>query len=87
MGSAFSSFATPPVAGRRLADPKLEGVAIDGMYKAGDTDAFLDGVVAVYPVRRRQDASGTVLLEIEIGAGTASVVGGIRRKRRRGLAI
>ncbi len=47
----------------RVADPRLEGVAIDGMYKAGDTEAFVDGVAAIYPVRRRQDASGTVVLE------------------------
>ena len=47
----------------RVTDPKLGGVAIDGVYKAGDVDAFVEGVAALYPVRRRQDASGAVLLE------------------------
>lgn len=47
----------------RVADPKLEAMAIDGMYKAGDVDAFVEGVAALYPVKHRRDASGAVVLE------------------------
>jgi len=46
----------------RLADPALATIAIDGVYKAGDVDAFVEGIAALYPVRRTS-ADGAVLLK------------------------
>ena len=47
----------------RVVDPKLGSITIDGIYKAGDVGAFVEGVTALYPVRRKEGAGGAVLLE------------------------
>lgn len=46
----------------RLADPALGGILVDGVFKAGDLDAFLEGVTALHPVRR-ENAGTEILLE------------------------
>lgn len=47
----------------RVVDPTLGSIPIDGIYKAGDVGAFVEGVSALYPVRRKEGTDGTVLLE------------------------
>lgn len=37
----------------RLADPALGTIAVHGIFKAGDLDAFVEGVTALHPVRQR----------------------------------
>ncbi|MGV7119786.1 MULTISPECIES: FecR family protein [unclassified Sphingopyxis] len=37
----------------RLADPTLGAIRVDGMFRAGDVDAFVEGVTALHPVRQR----------------------------------
>lgn len=44
-----------------LADPALGAIPIDGVFRAGDPDAFVDGIVAVHPMRRRVDGDEIVL--------------------------
>jgi len=38
----------------RIADPAAGNVLISGVFAAGDTEAFVDGVTAVFPVRAQQ---------------------------------
>jgi transmembrane sensor len=46
----------------RLADPALGTIAIDGMFKAGDVEAFVEGVTALHPLRQKQ-VGGEIVLE------------------------
>jgi transmembrane sensor len=46
----------------RLGDPSLAAIPIDGMFKAGDLDAFVEGVTALHPVRRKI-VDGAIVLE------------------------
>lgn len=45
-----------------IADPALGGIAIDGVYKAGDVEAFVEGVAALHPIRQKR-VGGEVILE------------------------
>src|SRR3546814_20823864 len=45
----MNRYSTRPI---RVTDPKLGGVAIDGVYKAGDVDAFVEGGAAPWMGRR-----------------------------------
>ncbi|RSY90431.1 DUF4880 domain-containing protein [Sphingomonas koreensis] len=45
-----------------LADPGIGGIAVDGVYKAGDVDAFVEGIVALHPVRQRR-GNGEIILD------------------------
>lgn len=45
-----------------VADPAVGGIAVDGVYKAGDVDAFVEGIVALHPVRQRRD-NGAIILD------------------------
>jgi len=47
-----------------LADPAIGAIAVDGVYKAGDADAFVEGLVALHPVRQRR-ANSEIILERE----------------------
>jgi len=44
-----------------LADPAAGQVLVSGVFTAGDTDAFIDGVTAVFSVRAEQRGGGTVI--------------------------
>ncbi|WP_447760488.1 FecR family protein [Sphingopyxis panaciterrae] len=46
----------------RLADPALGTIKVDGVYRAGDLDAFVEGVAALHPVRRTM-VGGDIVLE------------------------
>lgn len=46
----------------RLGDPSLAAIPIDGMFEAGDLDAFVEGITALHPVRRKT-VDGAILLE------------------------
>lgn len=45
----------------RVADPVAANLLISGVFAAGDTDAFIDGVTAVFPVRAEQRKDGVVI--------------------------
>lgn len=47
-----------------LADPAIGRIAVDGVYKAGDVDAFVEGIVALHPVRQRR-GNGEIILDHE----------------------
>jgi transmembrane sensor len=46
----------------KIGDPAAGAVRIDGIFTAGDTDAFVDGVTQVFPVRVRETADGEELV-------------------------
>lgn len=46
----------------RIADPALGAIRVDGVYRAGDLDAFVEGVAALHPVRQTA-AGGEIVLE------------------------
>lgn len=46
----------------RIGDPAAGAVRIDGVFTAGDTEAFLEGVTEVFPIRARATAEGRVLV-------------------------
>lgn len=46
----------------RLADPALGTIRIDGVFQAGDVDAFAEGVAALHPIREK-NVAGDILLE------------------------
>ncbi|NIJ35377.1 transmembrane sensor [Sphingopyxis panaciterrae] len=45
----------------RLADPALEEIKVDGVYRAGDLDAFVEGITALHPVRQKTTGDEIVL--------------------------
>lgn len=45
----------------RLADPALGAIAIDGVYRTGDVDAFIEGVTALHPVREESAGDDVIL--------------------------
>lgn len=45
----------------RLADPSLGSIRIDGIFQAGDLDAFAEGIAALHPVRERPVHDGIVI--------------------------
>jgi transmembrane sensor len=45
-----------------IGDAKAGAVRIDGVFLAGDTDAFVEGVTGVFPVAVRDTADGKVLI-------------------------
>ncbi|HEX6859957.1 MAG TPA: FecR domain-containing protein [Caulobacteraceae bacterium] len=45
----------------RLADAAAARLEISGVFTAGDTEAFVDGVTAVFPLRARQDGENTII--------------------------
>ena len=45
----------------RIADPAAGNVLVSGVFAAGDTEAFVDGVTAVFPVRAEQRDNGIVI--------------------------
>ncbi len=54
----MNRYADKPIA---LADAEVGGVLINGVFTAGDTEAFVEGVTAVFPVRARQGPDGVTL--------------------------
>lgn len=46
----------------RVADAAIAHIPVDGMFKAGDVDAFVEGVVALHPVRQK-NVAGEIVLE------------------------
>ena len=45
-----------------IGDARAAAVRIDGVFTAGDTDAFVEGVTEVFPVRVRDTAAGKVFV-------------------------
>lgn len=45
----------------RVADPRAGQVLVSGVFTAGDTEAFVDGVTAVFPLRAEQRGEQTVI--------------------------
>lgn len=46
----------------RLSDPGLGHIAIDGIFQAGDLDAFVEGITALHPIRQKL-VGGDIVLE------------------------
>ena len=46
----------------RIADGAISSIPIDGMFKAGDVEAFVEGVTALHPVRQR-NIDGDIVLD------------------------
>jgi len=46
----------------RIADVAISSIPIDGMFKAGAVDAFVEGVTALHPVRQR-NIDGDIVLD------------------------
>ena len=44
-----------------VADPAAAGVLVSGVFTAGDTDAFVSGVTAVFPLRAQAGGDATVI--------------------------
>ena len=42
------------------ADARAAAIKVDGVFKAGQTDAFLEAMARVYPVRTRRRDDGTI---------------------------
>jgi len=47
----------------RLADRSSGQLRVSGMFKAGDSAAFVSGVTAVLPLRARSGDAGAIVLE------------------------
>lgn len=45
-----------------IGDARVGQVKIDGVFTAGDTEAFIDGITEVFPVRARDTDNGKVLV-------------------------
>jgi transmembrane sensor len=45
-----------------IGDSRIAAIKIDGVFTAGDTEAFVDGVTGVFPVEVRDTAEGKVLV-------------------------
>ncbi|WP_448140536.1 FecR family protein [Sphingopyxis fribergensis] len=45
----------------RLADPALEHIPVDGIFRMGDMDAFVEGLTTLYPVKQKADGDEIVL--------------------------
>ena len=56
---AMGRYSAQPI---RLANPALARIRVDGMFKAGDTDAFVEGVTAVHDLRVRRQG-GEIIIE------------------------
>ncbi|MBJ7439330.1 MAG: FecR domain-containing protein [Sphingopyxis sp.] len=46
----------------RIADVAISNIPVDGMFKAGEVDAFVEGVTTLHPVRQR-NFNGEIVLE------------------------
>lgn len=46
----------------RISDAALGDIPVDGMFKAGDVDAFVEGIAALHPLRPK-NAGGEIILE------------------------
>ncbi len=46
----------------RVADAAIAQIPVDGLFKVGDVDAFVEGVVALHPVRQK-NVAGEIVLE------------------------
>lgn len=46
----------------RISDAALGEIPVDGMFKAGDVDAFVEGIAALHPLRPK-NAGGEIILE------------------------
>jgi transmembrane sensor len=46
----------------KVADRDASNVRISGVFHAGDTEAFIDGVTALFPVRAERDARGATFV-------------------------
>lgn len=46
----------------RISDAALGNIPVDGMFKAGDVDAFVEGIAALHPVRPK-NVGGEIILE------------------------
>lgn len=54
----INRYAKRPIA---LADADAGEVLINGVFSAGDTDAFIEGVTAIFPLKAHREPDGTTL--------------------------
>lgn len=55
----MNRYATTPLS---IGDPYVARLRVSGVFRAGDTDAFIEGVGAVLPIRTSRTAEGTELV-------------------------
>jgi transmembrane sensor len=53
----------------QIADAAAGNVLVSGVFAAGDTEAFVDGITAVFPVRAQRRGGTTVVFESEKTVG------------------
>jgi transmembrane sensor len=54
-----------------IGDPALQRYRINGMFRAGNQDSFLNAITSYYPIDARQDAQGRIVLQPRAGVSAS----------------